>query len=118
MDTVSNVLQLTVVLLGPAMTLYATDILRRNRYDGLALMDETPRSPFWYSGGVNGAGALALGAGVTAAALCVDTVYTGPVADALGGVDLALPAGILVTSAVYAFMMRNSASVRAARAGD
>ncbi|MFD9035277.1 purine-cytosine permease family protein [Streptomyces sp. NPDC059567] len=118
LDTVSNVLQLTVVLLGPAMTLYATDILlRRNRYDGLALMDETRGSPFWYSGGVNGAGAVALGAGVTAAALCVNTVYTGPIAAALAGSDLALPAGIVVTSAVYALLMRNSPSVRAARAG-
>ncbi|WP_329124405.1 purine-cytosine permease family protein [Streptomyces sp. NBC_01353] len=119
LDTVSNVLQLTVVLLGPAMALYATDILlRRNRYDGLALMDETRKSPFWYSAGVNRSGAVALGAGVTAAALCVNTAYTGPVAAALAGVDLALPAGIAVTSAVYALLMRNSASVRTARAGD
>ncbi|MCT4357529.1 cytosine permease [Streptomyces sp. Je 1-79] len=118
LDTVSNVLQLTVVLLGPAMALYATDIaLRRNRYDGPALMDESPASPFWYSGGVNRAGALALGAGVAAAALCVNTLYTGPIAGALGGVDLALPFGIVVTSAGYALLMRRSKTVLAARAG-
>ncbi|MEU7036373.1 cytosine permease [Streptomyces sp. NPDC046237] len=109
LDTVSNVLQLTVVLLGPAMALYATDIwLRRNRYDGLALMDESPASPFWYTGGVHGAGALAVGAGVTAAALCVNTLYTGPIAAALGGVDLALPVGIVVTSACYGLLTRAS----------
>ncbi|MER6997203.1 cytosine permease [Streptomyces sp. NPDC000410] len=117
LDTVSNVLQLTVVLLGPAMALYATDILlRRGRYDGPALTDESHGSPFWYTAGVNWAGALALGAGVTAAALCVNTAYTGAVAAALGGVDLALPAGIVVTSAGYALLMRNSPTVLTARA--
>ncbi|NEY32223.1 nitrate reductase [Streptomyces sp. PRKS01-65] len=107
LDTVSNVLQLTVVLLGPAMAVYATDIaLRRNRYDGPALMDETPGSPFWYSAGVSRAGALALTGGVSAAALCVDTLYTGPVAGALGGLDLSLPAGMAVASALYALLAR------------
>ncbi|MGW7413023.1 purine-cytosine permease family protein [Streptomyces sp. NPDC054863] len=107
LDTVSNVLQLTVVLLGPATAVYATDILlRRNRYDGPALMDETPGSPFWFTAGVNPAGALALTAGVTAAALCVNTLYTGPVAHALGGVDLALPVGFVVASTTYALLLR------------
>ncbi|MFJ6700613.1 purine-cytosine permease family protein [Streptomyces sp. NPDC091272] len=107
LDTVSNVLQLTVVLLGPAMAVYATDILlRRNRYDGPALMDETPDSRFWYTAGFNPAGVLALPAGVTAAALCVNTLYTGPVAHALGGLDLALPVGIVVASTLYALLTK------------
>lgn len=113
LDTVGNVLQLTVVLLGPAMAVYATDIvLRRNRYDGPALTDETPGSPFWYTAGVNRAGALALTGGLTAAALCVDTLYTGPVAGALGGLDLSLPAGLAVSSGLYALLMRGDAGVR------
>ncbi|MEV8593423.1 cytosine permease [Streptomyces sp. NPDC052012] len=107
LDTVSNVLQLTVVLLGPAMSIYATDILlRRNRYDGPALMDESPGGPFWYSAGVNPAGALALAGGVTAAALCVNTLYTGPIAHALAGIDLALPVGLVVAAALYALLTR------------
>ncbi|MGW7053591.1 purine-cytosine permease family protein [Streptomyces sp. NPDC054887] len=115
LDTVSNVLQLTVVLLGPAMALYATDILlRRNRYDGPALMDETSAGPFWYRAGVNTAGALALGSGVTVGALCANTAYTGPIAQALGGLDLALPAGIVVSSAVYALLMRDTHGARSA----
>jgi nucleobase:cation symporter-1, NCS1 family len=109
LDTVGNVLQLTVVLLGPSTAVYATDIvLRRNRYDGLALGDESRTGPFWYTGGFNPAGVLALGAGVAASAVCVDSVYTGPVAAALGGVDLALPAGVVVTSAVYAVLARRA----------
>ncbi|MEU8758294.1 cytosine permease [Streptomyces sp. NPDC048659] len=107
LDTVSNVLELTVILLGPAMTVYAMDILlRRNRYDGRALMDESHGSAFWYTAGVNPAGALAVLGGAVAAALCVDTVYTSPVSHALGGVDLTLPAGMAVSALLYAVLMR------------
>ncbi|MCX5389653.1 cytosine permease [Streptomyces sp. NBC_00094] len=116
LDTVSNALQAIVVLIGPLMAVYATDVvLRRCRYDGLALTDETPGSPFWYTGGVNLAGALSLAAGVASAALCVNTLYTGPIATALGGVDLSLPVGMTVSAALYALLMRNDATVRAAR---
>lgn len=116
LDTVSNVLQLTVVLLGPAMAVYATDILlRRNRYDGPALMDETRDGPFWYTAGVNPAGALALAGGVTVAALCVNTLYTGPIARALDGVDLALPAGMAVASLLYALLTRALGGLAPAR---
>ncbi|TWV46089.1 nitrate reductase [Streptomyces misionensis] len=107
LDTVGEALQLTVVLLGPSTAVYAVDILlRRGRYDGPALADESPTGRFWYTGGVNWRGALALSAGVAASALCVDTVYTGPVAAALGQMDLALPAGLLVSAAAYALLMR------------
>ncbi|MFJ9812318.1 purine-cytosine permease family protein [Streptomyces sp. NPDC101158] len=107
LDTVSNVLQLTVVLLGPAMTVYAVDILlRRNAYDGRALMDETRTGPFWYTAGVNPAGAVAVLGGAALAALCVDTAYTGPVAHALGGLDLALPVGMGVSGLAYALLTR------------
>ncbi|MFF5976210.1 purine-cytosine permease family protein [Streptomyces sp. NPDC012769] len=107
LDTVGNVLQLTVVLLGPAMTVYAVDILlRRNRYDGLALTDESRGSSFWYAGGVNPAGAAGVLGGAGAAALCVDTAYTGPIARALGGIDLALPVGMGVAGLLYALLMR------------
>ncbi|MFE6714537.1 purine-cytosine permease family protein [Streptomyces sp. NPDC057695] len=118
LDTVSNALQVIIVLSGPLMAIYATDVLlRRCRYDGRALSDETPDSPFWYTGGVNPAGALALVAGVTAAALCVATLYTGPVAAALDGVDLSLPVGMAVAAALYALLMRKDRTLRAARAG-
>lgn len=116
LDTVSNALELIVVLIGPLMAVYATDIaLRRGRYDGIALCDETARSPYRYTGGINWAGALALCAGVGAAALCANTLYTGPVAGLLGGVDLSLPVGMAVSAALYAVTMRNSPTVRAAR---
>ncbi|QKW50982.1 purine-cytosine permease family protein [Streptomyces buecherae] len=103
LDTVRNALQLTVILTGPMMAVYATDIaLRGCRYDGPALADETPGGPYWYSAGVNWRGALALTAGVSAAALCADTVYAGPIAVVLGGVDLSLPVGMGVSAVLYA----------------
>ncbi|MGD6755660.1 purine-cytosine permease family protein [Streptomyces sp. BH105] len=114
LDTVNNVLQLTVVLLGPSVAIYATDIvLRRNRYDGTALADESRGGPFWYRGGVNWAGALALLGGAVTSALCVNTLYfTGPIAVALGHVDLALPVGMVVSCLCYALTMRRSATLR------
>ncbi|WP_324290335.1 hypothetical protein [Streptomyces sp. H27-H1] len=103
LDTVGDLLQPTVVLLGPSTAVSATDILLRGcRYDGLALTDASPGSPFWSTGGVNWPGVLALTAGTGAAALRVGTLYTGPLARALDGVDLSLPVGITVASAVYA----------------
>ncbi|MFH8839901.1 purine-cytosine permease family protein [Streptomyces sp. NPDC017868] len=109
LDTVSNALQVIVVLIGPLMAVYATDIvLRRNRYDGRALSDETPGSPFWFTGGVNRAGALSLLVGVASAALCVNTVYTGPVASALGGIDLSMPVGMVVAAGLYALLGRRA----------
>ncbi|MFI1657498.1 purine-cytosine permease family protein [Streptomyces sp. NPDC020472] len=109
LDTVSNALQVIVVLIGPLMAVYATDIvLRRNRYDGRALSDETPGSPFWFTGGVNRAGALSLVVGVASAALCVNTLYTGPVASALGGIDLSMPVGMTVASGLYVLLGRRA----------
>jgi purine-cytosine permease-like protein len=100
---VSNFLSFSIVALAPLMAVYATDIaVRRNRYDGLALHDETPGGPFWYRGGVNWAGVIALLVGAVAALLCVNTtLWTAPVATALGGADLSLFAGALVASAAY-----------------
>ncbi|MCZ0973633.1 cytosine permease [Streptomyces albulus] len=109
LNTVSSMLELMVVLMGPSMAVYATDILwRRNRYHGPDLADETHGSPFWYTAGVNWAGITALVAGAVAAALCLNTpLFTGPIARVEGGADLSLPVGILVSAAVYLTMMRS-----------
>ncbi|CAM5306917.1 allantoin permease [Streptomyces spiroverticillatus] len=107
LDTVNSMLEVTVAIVGPAMAVYATDIiLRRNRYDGRALMDESPQGPYWFTGGFNPAGTVALVCGVAVAALCVNNVYTGPIATALGGIDLALPAGLVVSALLYAVLAR------------
>jgi nucleobase:cation symporter-1, NCS1 family len=101
--TVSNFLQFSITVLAPLMAVYATDIaVRRNRYDGLALHDETPNGPFWYRGGVNWAGAIALLLGTVTALLCVNTtLWTAPIAVALDGADLSVIVGAVVASIAY-----------------
>ncbi|WP_037604257.1 purine-cytosine permease family protein [Streptacidiphilus rugosus] len=116
LDTVSNMLELMVALLGPSMAVYAADILwRRNRYDGLQLCDESRGGPFWYRGGVHWAGAIALVTGTAAASLCLSTpLFTGPIASAAGGIDLSLPVGIVVSVALYLALVRRTATTRPA----
>jgi nucleobase:cation symporter-1, NCS1 family len=108
LDTVNSMLQLMVALMGPTMAIYVADVLlRRNRYDGRELSDESKGGTFWYTGGVNWAGAIALVAGAAAAALCVDTpLFVGPVARALGGTDLSLPVGMILAAVLYLLLMR------------
>lgn len=102
LDTVSNLMQFAVIITGPLMAIYVSDIvLRRNRYDGAKLSDETPGGPFWYTAGVNWAGALALIFGSVLAALSVSApAYTGPLARLCGGIDFSLPTGMLVAAAI------------------
>ncbi|TCO55969.1 purine-cytosine permease family protein [Actinocrispum wychmicini] len=109
LDSVRNLLQLMVALLGPMMAIYVVDIfLRRNDYDGHALNDQTKNSPFWYTGGVNWAGIVALVAGAVVAAAClaVPGLYTGFVANAAAGIDLSLPAGMITSAVIYAVASR------------
>ncbi|MFI5770444.1 cytosine permease [Streptomyces sp. NPDC051658] len=105
----------------PAITgkaIYATDILlRRNRYDGRALTDETPGGTYWYTAGVNRAGVTALATGTAAAVLCVSTeLYVGPPARAAGGIDLALPVGMVIAATVYALPTRRRHRLRPSNA--
>jgi NCS1 family nucleobase:cation symporter-1 len=104
LDTLNNLLALSVALLGPSIAIYAADIvLRRNRYRGPDLHDEKPGSPYWYHHGINWAGVSAQVAGSAAALLCVNTpVLVGPVARMLAGADLSSLAGPLVAVTVYA----------------
>lgn len=100
--SVAVMLQLIVVAAGPLMAVYTADvIMRRNRYDGLSLIDDSHTSPYWYRGGWNWAGLLALIIGGLASALCISTeIYVGPIS-ALTGLDLSIPAGIIVSILVY-----------------
>lgn len=103
LTSMSNVLALSVALLGPFAAVYGTDILlRRNRYDGPALQDTSPSSPYWFRNGFNWSGIIALATGAAAALLCVNTtLFVGPVASAIGGGDLSAFAGTAVAALVY-----------------
>jgi nucleobase:cation symporter-1, NCS1 family len=108
LGTLSSILELTVTFLGPALAIYAIDIwLRRNRYDGLELHDETPQSRFWYWRGVNPAGAAAMIIGTAVGLLCVSTsMYVSPVAGALNGADLSALAAPATAALIYACLAR------------
>ncbi|MDL9978528.1 purine-cytosine permease family protein [Microbacterium sp. ASV49] len=112
LDSVSNALQLSVTILGPVMGVYLADMLwRRNRYDGIALTDEKRGSTFWFNGGVHVAGAVAVLVGIAASLMCSATlVFTGPIAAAMGGIDLSVPVGLVVPFVLYLLIVRASAT--------
>ncbi|WP_336628738.1 MULTISPECIES: purine-cytosine permease family protein [unclassified Microbacterium] len=110
LDSVSSVLQLAVTVLAPVMGVYLADMLwRRNRYDGAALADDSRGSRFWFTGGVHIPGAVAVLVGIGASLMCSATlVFTGPIAAALGGIDLSVPVGLLVPFVLYLLLVRRS----------
>jgi NCS1 family nucleobase:cation symporter-1 len=107
-STLSSLLELSVALLGPSIAIYAIDIIvRRNRYDGADLHNETPTSAYWYNGGVNWAGFAALFLGTGAAALWLNTTsYVGPLAKHFDGADLSSVVGPVVSIVVYAGLVK------------
>lgn len=107
--TLSTISEMSVTLFGPAMAIYAVDILlRRNRYDGPQLLDQSPNGMYWYRGGVNWAGATAQLAGTTLSLMCVNTThFTGPISTALGGIDLSVPVALITAGGIYALGSRS-----------
>ncbi|MEU6659966.1 cytosine permease [Streptomyces sp. NPDC046821] len=108
LTSVNTMLELVVVVTGPAVGVYVADIwICRNRYDGPKLLDESRGSTFWYDAGVNGAGVTAFLAGALTGVLCVSTSFwTGPVSSLLGGANLSLVAGLVVSALVYVALGR------------
>ncbi|MFJ4264328.1 purine-cytosine permease family protein [Paenarthrobacter nicotinovorans] len=110
LEAVNLMLQLLVLISGPTMAVFATDvILRRNRYNGPELFDEKPGSPFWYSGGWHLPGILAVILGASAASLFLtNPAWTGPIAAGIGFLDLSVPVSIVVTAGTYAALTRRA----------
>ncbi|MFV5991352.1 purine-cytosine permease family protein [Streptomyces sp. NPDC056231] len=108
LTSVNTMLQLVVTVTGPAMAVAVTDlVLRRNRYNGADLLGQQRGGPFWYHRGVHWAGVLALVVGGLTSAMWVNTSFwTGPIAKALGNVDLAIPSGMIAAAASYWAMTR------------
>ncbi|GAT74083.1 cytosine/purine/uracil/thiamine/allantoin permease family protein [Microbacterium sp. HM58-2] len=102
-EAIGLMLQFLLVISAPTMAVYVTDIiLRRNRYDGLDLFDERPGGKFWYTGGFSIPGLVSVVLGGIATALFLSTtVWTGPLGAMIGGLDLSVPAGLLVSVVAY-----------------
>lgn len=109
-DAVNLLLQFLLIISAPTMAVYVTDIImRRGRYDGFELFEETRSGKFWYSAGFNPAGVVAVLVGGIATALFLSTdIWTGPLAAALGYIDLSVPVGLGVSALVYAVMSRRT----------
>lgn len=122
LDTLGYAIEIAVAVMGPLVAVYAVDIvLRRSRYDGLALNDTSRRSPFWYTGGWFVPGTLAMVVATTVAVLMVNTtLYTGPLSVALGGADLSSLVGPALAATLYALLWRGTRPYRdpAARPGN
>ncbi|POM26153.1 Permease for cytosine/purines, uracil, thiamine, allantoin [Actinomadura rubteroloni] len=104
----SDFLLFMIIWFAPWAAIFVTDlVLRRARYDSADLHGGRP----W-----NRHGILAQLGGMAAAALWINTsVYVGPLAKAAGGLDLSVPAGLLVGGGLYLLLARTS--VRAATEG-
>jgi len=102
-EAINLMLQFLLVISAPTMAVYVTDIvLRRNRYDGIDLFDERPGAKFWYTGGFGIPGLISVIAGGVATALFLSTtVWIGPLGAAVGGLDLSVPVGLLVSVVAY-----------------
>jgi len=111
LSAVNLILQFLIVVAAPVMAIFVVDVLlRRNRYDGLDLFDDRPGGRYWYSGGWGVSGLVAFVVGIVASALCLSTdVWTGPIAEALGYIDLSVPVGVIVAGGLYAVMSRKVA---------
>ncbi|WP_217144502.1 cytosine permease [Streptomyces sp. AC627_RSS907] len=103
LTSVNTMLQLVVVVTGPAMAVAVTDVLmRRNRYNGADLLGQERGGPFWYRAGIHWSGILALlTGGVTSLMWVTTSSWTGPIAAAMGDFDLAIPSGMAVAATVY-----------------
>ncbi|REJ07354.1 nitrate reductase [Microbacterium bovistercoris] len=105
-SAVNLMLQFLLIISVPTMGVYVADIvLRRNRYHGEDLFDERPGGMFWYLGGFGVAGlvSVVVGGFVTAMFLST-TVWVGPWGAALGGLDLSVPLGLLVSIGLYVLL--------------
>lgn len=106
LEAANLMLQFLVIVSGPAMAIYVVDVLRRRYvYDSVDLFDTGRGGRYWFTGGWSLPGVIALLAGGLVTALCLSTdVWTGPIAQALGRVDLSVPLGMAVAAVLYALL--------------
>lgn len=110
-------LSLTLILLCPWVAILLVDyFVRRGQYDAEAL-HTWGKGPYWYSGGVNWPALGVYVVGVLAAlAFANSTLWQSPIATgALGGADLSLFAGLIVTGVLYYFLARYQLAAKPAK---
>ncbi|MEV3931513.1 cytosine permease [Streptomyces sp. NPDC053728] len=107
-DTFLSFLTLLGVTFSAWIGVFGVDMLRGRTYDPAALMDTTPRSGYWYTGGFSRQAMAAWGAGlVVGLAFTEVDWFAGPLASTWIGRDgLGWAATILVAAGLYAALPR------------
>lgn len=100
-------LSLLIIFLAPWCAIYLTDAwLRRNNYDSAGLLARVG-GPYWYQGGINPAGLLAMIGGMVASALWLNsTLLQGPLSHLFGGSDMSVFTGFIVGGVLYWVLAR------------
>lgn len=110
MDAMSAFVTLLLTVVAPwAAVLSVGYVLHRGRYDTAALRTFTTGGGgrYWYTRGVNPRAAGAFAAGSAVGILWVNNpLYTGPLTELTGGVDLSLPASFAVAAGLYGALCR------------
>jgi NCS1 nucleoside transporter family len=104
----SEFLGVLIVWLSPWFAIYAVDaLLRRNRYDAAALIDESSRGRYWRSGGFFLPGVIAQLLGMVASALWINSsLFVGPLSRAAHDSDFSVFTGLIVGGATYWLLAR------------
>jgi len=104
----SEFLSLLIIFLAPWCAIYLVDAwMRHNVYDVPGLFARIG-GPYWYKGGINLAGAIALIAGMVASALWLNSsLLQGPFSGLLNNSDMSVFTGIIVGAVLYWLLARS-----------
>jgi purine-cytosine permease-like protein len=100
-------LSLLIIFLAPWCAIYLTDaLLRRNHYNPEGLLARLG-DPYWYQGGINPAGLIAMLGGMIASAFWLNsTLLQGPLSKLFGDSDMSVFTGFIVAGVLYLFLAR------------
>lgn len=104
-------LTLLAVAFSAWIGVFGVDMLRRESYDGPALLDTTASSAYWYKGGFAWQAMTAWGAALVVSLLFTKVDwFSGPLASTwIGRNGLGWVAGILTSALLYAVLPRTAA---------
>ena len=100
-------LSLLIIFLAPWCAIYLVDAwLRRNSYNSEGLLTRIG-GPYWYQGGINLAGLIAMIGGMVASALWLNSaLLQGPFSHMFGGSDMSFFTGFIVGGLLYWMLAR------------
>ncbi|OLZ10031.1 allantoin permease [Sulfobacillus thermosulfidooxidans] len=106
-----NFLSLNILVIGPWTAIYLVYYwMYKGQYHSADLVDSSPRSAYWYSGGVNWRALIALFVGAFATFWTVNSaLWVSPLSTHwFGGADLSAYFGPVFTGLLFFILMRNS----------